>query len=53
MEINLLVLNLGNSRLAVSTFRAGELGAVERVATDDPTQWADPIRRALRFERVS
>jgi type III pantothenate kinase len=46
MEINLVVLNLGNSRLAVGTFRAGELGTVERVATDDPSAWADPIRRA-------
>jgi type III pantothenate kinase len=46
MEINLVVLNLGNSRLAVGTFRAGELGTVARVATDDPSQWAEAIRRA-------
>lgn len=35
MDINLLVLSVGNSRLAVGTFVAGELRHVNRVAFDD------------------
>ena len=46
MEINLVVLNLGNSRLAVAPFRAGELGDVARVGVEDSAEWAEPIRRA-------
>jgi type III pantothenate kinase len=46
MEINLVVLNLGNSRLAVSTFQAGELAAVVRVGVGEPDDWVDPIRKA-------
>jgi type III pantothenate kinase len=46
MEINLVVLNLGNSRLAVSTFRVGELGEVTRVGVGNSADWAEPIRRA-------
>ena len=46
MEINLVVLNLGNTRLAVSTFRAGELGAVTRLPVEEPTAWGDAIRSA-------
>jgi type III pantothenate kinase len=46
MEINLVVMNLGNSRLAVGTFRAGELGRVVRVPVDRRDQWADAIRAA-------
>jgi type III pantothenate kinase len=46
MEINLVVLNLGNSRLAVASFRAGELADVARVSNDDPAAWAEPIRQA-------
>jgi type III pantothenate kinase len=48
MEINLVVLNLGNSRLAVGPFRAGELGEVVRVPNGDPAGWVEPIRRAWR-----
>ncbi len=40
MEINLLVLNLGNSRLAMATFKAGELAHVVRVSNDEPAKWA-------------
>ena len=39
MEINLLALNLGNSRLALGTFTAGELGEVYRVPLDQPAEW--------------
>src|SRR5881394_2931100 len=46
MEINLVVLNLGNSRLAVAPFRAGEMGDVTRVEVNRPGDWAEPIRRA-------
>jgi type III pantothenate kinase len=46
MEINLVVINLGNSRLAVAPFRAGELGEVTRVGVEDSAEWAEPIRLA-------
>ena len=49
MEVNLTVLNVGNSRLAVGSFVAGELGEdVTRVPLDDPGAWAGPIRNAWR-----
>lgn len=35
MEINLIAINVGNSRVAVASFVAGELKAVERVSVDD------------------
>jgi type III pantothenate kinase len=40
MDINLLVVNLGNSRLAAGTFVAGELSVVKRISNADPSQWA-------------
>lgn len=46
MEINLVVLNVGNSRLAVGTFRAGGLQGVTRVPNDRQDQWAETIRAA-------
>lgn len=46
MEINLVVLSLGNSRLAVGSFRAGELQTIGRAPNDRPDQWATEIRRA-------
>lgn len=39
MEINLLALSLGNSRLALGSFTAGELGEVYRVGLDQPAEW--------------
>jgi type III pantothenate kinase len=48
MEINLVVLNVGNSRLAVGSFRAGELGEVTRVPLDDPSQWGPAVAAAWR-----
>jgi hypothetical protein len=35
MEINLMVLNVGNTRLAVGVFAAGELEHVTRVGLDE------------------
>lgn len=43
MEINLLVLNLGNSRLAMGLFQAGELSDVKRIAIADESEWAAAI----------
>ena len=41
MDINLLVINVGNSRLALGAFIAGQLEFVKRVPNDDRAQWAD------------
>src|SRR4051812_12827215 len=38
MEINLVVLNVGNSRLAIGSFVGGELGEVTRVPVDSPEE---------------
>lgn len=46
MEINLTVLSVGNSRLAIGTFVAGELGEVTRVPLDDRGAWAEHIADA-------
>ena len=44
MEVNLVVINVGNSRLAVGAFVAGELGEVSRVPVDaSPQTWAEQI----------
>ena len=48
MEINLVVLNVGNSRLAVAPFRAGELGEVTRLSIREPQQWEDAIAGAWK-----
>lgn len=39
MDINLLALNLGNSRLAMGTFTAGELGKVKRIPHESKAEW--------------
>src|SRR4051794_35817147 len=38
MEINLVVVNVGNSRLAIGSLVAGELGEVTRVPVDTPEE---------------
>jgi type III pantothenate kinase len=48
MEINLVVLNVGNSRLAVAPFRAGELGEVTRLGIREPERWPDAIAAAWK-----
>lgn len=51
MDINVLVVNVGNSRLAIGAFVGGQLEQVSRVAIDDRTNWAGKITDAWR--RVS
>jgi type III pantothenate kinase len=48
MEINLVVLSVGNSRIAIAPFRAGELGEVTRLSNTEPSTWPDAIRSAWR-----
>jgi type III pantothenate kinase len=45
VEINLLTIGIGNSRLACGVFIAGELRQVERVPLDQPQQLSDALRR--------
>jgi type III pantothenate kinase len=49
MKINLVVLNVGNSRLALSAFRAGELGEVARLDNSDPSKWGRAIAEAWKL----
>jgi type III pantothenate kinase len=46
MDINLLVLNLGNSRLAVGVFSAGKLESVTRVGLENRADWQGTIANA-------
>ena len=48
MEINLVVLSVGNSRLAVGPFVAGELGEVARVPLEGTTATRLPSTSAKR-----
>lgn len=48
MDINLLVLNLGNSRLAIATFVAGELKYVNRVPVSQQSDWESCIAQAWK-----
>ncbi len=43
MDINLLVINLGNSRIALGAFVAGELTHTAHLAVDTPKEWAGAI----------
>ncbi|HSU68208.1 MAG TPA: type III pantothenate kinase, partial [Tepidisphaeraceae bacterium] len=51
MDINLLTLDLGNSRLAVGSFLAGELGDVTRIPHSQRGDWEKVI--AQRWERLA
>jgi type III pantothenate kinase len=51
MEINLLVLNVGNSRLSMGVFVAGELQQVVRVAHSNRADWAGAI--AQLWEKIA
>lgn len=51
MEINLVVLNVGNSRLALAPFRAGEIGEVTRLDLKDPASWGPAIAEAWKYIR--
>src|SRR3954447_12864826 len=46
MDINLLVLNVGNTRLGIGVFIAGKLEYVTRVAHDNRSDWAGKIADA-------
>jgi type III pantothenate kinase len=46
MEINLLVLNAGNSRLAIGVFVAGELRYVTRISHDQRADWPGKLAEA-------
>lgn len=43
MDINVMVLNVGNSRIAVGVFVAGELKYTARVAHERPQEWRDAL----------
>lgn len=43
MDINLLVINVGNSRLAMGTFAAGELGQVKRLSLQERDKWCEAL----------
>lgn len=45
MDINLLVLNLGNTRLAMGAFVAGELKGVRRIGNDRTNDWSAAIEQ--------
>src|SRR3954468_24818174 len=46
MDINLLVLNVGNSRLALGAFVAGELEYVQRLSHEQRGDWPGAIEEA-------
>jgi type III pantothenate kinase len=46
MDINLLVLDLGNTRLAIGTFVAGKLEGVTRISHEHRAQWQAKIGEA-------
>ena len=48
MDINVMVLNVGNSRLAVGAFVGGQLERVSRVPLDDRSGWAAAVAEAWR-----
>jgi type III pantothenate kinase len=50
MDINLLVLGAGNSRVAMGVFEAGELTYVTRIAHEQRSDWGGKI--AAAWERV-
>lgn len=51
MEINLIALNLGNSRLAMGTFIAGELGEVDHLPRQNRDQWVPTL--AAHWKRLA
>lgn len=51
MEINLLVLNVGNSRIATGAFVSGELAKVVRMPVDNRSDWERQI--AETWEKIA
>lgn len=50
MDINLLTVNVGNSRLSIGVFEAGELVYSTRVAHDQRAEWSPRLKEA--WERI-
>ena len=50
MEINLVVVNVGNSRLAIGTFVGGEIGPITRIPHTQKGEWVRHIAQA--WERI-
>jgi type III pantothenate kinase len=46
MDINVLAINIGNSRLAIGTFAAGELVYSQRIGIDQRSDWPAAITEA-------
>lgn len=46
MEINLLVLDVGNSRLKIGVFKGGELTYTRRIGTDQQNDWPGTLEQA-------
>ena len=46
MQINLLALDAGNSRLKIAVFEAGSLAHTRHVAIDEPSAWQEAISAA-------
>ena len=46
MDINLMVLGLGNTRLSIGVFSAGELTHVTRLSLEDRADWTGKIADA-------
>jgi type III pantothenate kinase len=51
MDINLMTLNLGNSRLAIGVFAAGELRHVVRISHAEQASWPQAIATAWEYIR--
>src|SRR5688572_26815264 len=51
MDINVMVLNVGNSRLAIGVFAAGELEYATRVPHTQNADWPGVVREA--WQRVA
>ncbi len=49
MDINLMVLSVGNTRIAIGVFEAGELKYSARVLIRDSDQWSKEITKAWRM----
>lgn len=49
MDINLLAVSVGNSRIALGVFEAGELKHSVRISNDDRDQWSKEILNAWRM----
>src|SRR5688500_16340850 len=46
MDINLLAINIGNTRLAIGIFVSGDLKFATRVANENRSDWAGKIKDA-------